>query len=194
MGFFSNFKNRTLYNKAIKYFQNGQVDEALEIFESIPSTATVYDKALVSKAFIYSNNKNETDKALEILNQIPKTSNMYMQSLLNKIHLLRELRKEDEALEVYDLMPQTHESYCYYVWEKYRALKNAERYNEGIEYMTKALNESHNEEYLDGLRSIGGLYHLIGNKEKSDEYTNKANRLSEEWFLQGRITTMITSS
>jgi len=196
MGFFSPFRNRNLYNKAIKYFHNGRVNEALEIFESIPSTApaSIYNRVLVSKAFIYSNNKKDRAKALEILDQVPSTSNMYMQSLVEKIKLLREWGNEEEALKIYDLMPKTHEDYCNYAWEKYRALKDAKRYQEGIDYLSQALNESHNGEYLDGLRSIGGLYHLLGNKEKCEEYINKANKLSQEWFSQGRIPSMVTSS
>ncbi|MBF0577477.1 tetratricopeptide repeat protein [Dysgonomonas sp. GY617] len=172
----------------------GELDKAIEMYSSIDKIDAAFGKALISKALIYSKKKDDISTALTILSEIHKTSDVYARSVTERISILKNLNKEDEALESYDLLPQNSDNYCYYVFEKYRALNKLERYEEGIEYISKALNESHNEDYLDGLRSISGLYSKLGNKEKSEEYITKANELSQKWFSQGRIASMITTS
>lgn len=172
----------------------GELDRAIDMYSSIDKADAAFGKSLISKALIYSNKKNDISTALIILSEIPEKSDMYSRSLTERISILKNVNREDEALKLYDLLPQDSANYCYYVFEKYRALDKLKRYEEGLEYMSKALNESHNEDYLDGLRSISNFHSKLGNSEKSQEYVNKANELSQKWFSQGRITSMITTS
>lgn len=188
----SNIKANIRYNKGKACLNKGDLDEALEIFSTIKESDRAYAYALIGKAIIYKK-KGNVEKALAILVEVPENSRMYGRSITDRINILNEENRVEEALNLYDIIPQASENYFYYVFEKARKLNDLERYQEGIDFLSKALTEKHNEEYLDGLRFISGYYGRLGEKQKSEEYRLKANELSQLWFSQGRISNMITT-